>query len=172
MRALVVFESMFGNTRRVAEAVGAGLSGSFDVAVVEAGSAKPDVAGLDLIVVGGPTHAWGMSRPMTRTSARDQAARAGTKVVSEGVGVRDWLGALNESRGKVAAAAFDTAIRKSGWLPSGSAARGEAARLRGKGYRLIAKPEQFFVTGMNGPLVDGELDRAKAWGAALAVKVK
>ena len=172
MRALVVFESMFGNTQRVAEAIGSGLRGDFDVEVVEAGSARSDVAGIDLIVVGGPTHAWGMSRPMTRTSAGDRATQAGTRPVSSGIGIRDWLAALATSSGKTAAAAFDTAIRQTGWLPSGSAARGEAARLREKGFRLIAAPEQFFVTGMNGPLVEGELERAKAWGEALASKMR
>lgn len=172
MKALVVFESMFGNTQRVAEAIGSGLRGDFDVEVVEAGSARSDVAGMDLIVVGGPTHAWGMSRPMTRTSARDRATQAGTRPVSGGIGIRDWLAALATSSGKTVAAAFDTAIRQTGWLPSGSAARGEAARLREKGFRLIAAPEQFFVTGMNGPLVEGELARAKAWGETLTAKVR
>jgi hypothetical protein len=170
MKALVVFESIFGNTQHIAEAIAEGLRG--EVEVVEVGKARAEIAGVDLLVVGGPTHAWGMSRAMTRSGARDQAAKAGTKPVSEGEGVRDWLARLGEPRGTVAAAAFDTAIQKTGWFPSGSAAKGEAGFLRGKGYRLIAEPEQFLVKGIDGPLLDGELERAKAWGVHLAASAR
>ena len=172
MKALVVYESVFGNTQHIAEAVGSGLRQNFEVEIAEVGSAKPDLGGIDLIVLGGPTHAWGMSRTMTRSSARDEAKKRGTKPVSEGIGVRDWLDRLGTSRANIAAAAFDTAIKKTGWFPTGSAAKGEAKYLRDKGYRLIARPEQFLVKGMDGPLLDGELDRAKEWGAQLAVNAR
>jgi hypothetical protein len=98
MKALVVFESIFGNTQHIAEAIAEGLRG--EVEVVEVGKARAEIAGVDLLVVGGPTHAWGMSRAMTRSGARDQAAKAGTKPVSEGEGVRDWLARLGEPRAR------------------------------------------------------------------------
>lgn len=91
--------------------IAAGLRGALDVEVAEAAAAPARVADLDLVVVGGPTHAWSMSRSFTRSGAREQARRLGKKPVSNGVGVREWLRQLvRPPRGR-AAAAFDTAIR-------------------------------------------------------------
>jgi menaquinone-dependent protoporphyrinogen IX oxidase len=70
MRAVVVYESMFGNTRKVAEAIGAGLRSFGNVEVAPVGAVTPKLlADVDLPVVGGPTHAWDLSRPPTRQSA-------------------------------------------------------------------------------------------------------
>ena len=70
MRARVVFESMFGNTQVIAQAVADGLAESMSVELEEVGSAATEIAGdVDLLVVGGPTHAFGMSRQRTRESA-------------------------------------------------------------------------------------------------------
>ena len=70
MRAVVVYESMYGNTHLVADAIGAGLRTGFDVSVVPVSQASPAVlADADLVVVGGPTHAHGMSRAATRKAA-------------------------------------------------------------------------------------------------------
>ena len=75
MRAVVVYESMYGNTHQVADAIGAGLRSSFEVSVVPVSEAGPAVlADADLVVVGGPTHVHGMSRAGTRKAAV-QAAR-------------------------------------------------------------------------------------------------
>jgi Flavodoxin len=70
MRAVVVYESMYGNTHLIADAIGVGLGGAFEVTVVPVSQAGPAVLpGADLIVVGGPTHAHGMSRASTRKAA-------------------------------------------------------------------------------------------------------
>ena len=87
-RALVVFESMFGNTAAVARALAAGLSETLPVDVVEVGSApiEPD-DDVVLLVVGGPTHAFGLSRTDTRHEAA--ARRDGVLPVSSGIGIRE-----------------------------------------------------------------------------------
>ncbi|GAA4039028.1 flavodoxin family protein [Nonomuraea soli] len=158
MRALVIYESMFGNTRLIAEAVAEGLGAD----AVEVGAAPDTVTmDVDLLVVGGPTHAFGMTRPSTRKSAADQATG---ELVSKGRGLREWLSGVRMD-GTVAAA-FDTRVSKPR-LP-GSAAKGAVRRLRRLGVALAAPPESFYVTGTTGPLVEGELERARQWGEALA----
>ena len=164
MRALVVYESMFGNTRLIAEAVADGLSSTLDVDVVEVGAAPAVLDDVDLVVVGGPTHAFGLTRQRTRADARRQAEQTGRQVVSTDVGVREWLEDV-QSTG-TAAAAFDTRMSKPR-MP-GSAARGAAKRLRGRGFRAVAQPETFWVSGTFGPLCEGELGRARRWGEQLA----
>lgn len=168
MKALVVYESIFGNTRAIAEAIGAGLrsAAGATVEVVEVGGA-PSGDGYDLVVVGGPIHAWGMSSRMTRTGAADEARASHVEPVSTGIGVREWLERLAPVTGEHAAAAFDTRM-DSRWFPVGSAAKGEARALAGAGYHVVAAPEHFVVEGKQGPLLPGELDRARAWGATLA----
>ena len=150
---------MFGNTQSVAKAVAEGLSSRMDTEIVEVGSA-PLVVGDDvaLLVVGGPTHAFGMSRPGTREQAADQAKAA---LVSQGIGLREWLDAL-EAGPPLAMAAFDTRIDKP--RVPGSAGRAAGKRLRRLGLRMLAPTESFYVTGTEGPLLDGELDRARRWG--------
>jgi hypothetical protein len=162
MRALVVYESMFGNTQQIARAVADGLSTGMAVDLVEVGAAPTDIPGdVDLLVVGGPTHAFGMSRPTTRRSAAEQAQGA---LVSPGIGLREWLAAVRN--GSAAAAAFDTQVNKT--FLSGSAARAAARRLRGLGFSIATPATGFYVTGVPGPLVEGELDRARQWGNDLA----
>jgi hypothetical protein len=164
MRALVVYESMFGNTQAVAEAVGAGLATSMTADVVEVGTAPgtlPD--DIALLVVGAPTHAFSLSRESTR---RDAGSRTGQPLVSTGIGVRDWLTELGRAPSGVVAAAFDTKVNKP-WLP-GSAARTAQKLLRRSRFRIAADAENFLVADMAGPLVDGELDRARRWGERLA----
>jgi hypothetical protein len=158
--ALVVVESMFGNTRAVADAVAAGLSESVPTTVVEVSTA-PSRTGVDLLVVGGPTHALGLSRRATREDAvRQGAVDAGVQV-----GIREWLQALPHQPG-TAVATFDTRVRKRG-VP-GSAARSAMRRLRSRGMRPLHVPQTFWVTRIRGPLVDGELQQARDWGRLLA----
>ena len=167
MRALVVYESMFGNTKAVARAIAAGLSEHLDVETVEVSTAPSTIGDdLDLVVVGGPTHAFGMSRQRTRQSAGTQTNRP---LVSVGTGLREWLTAQQfgrATRGGCAAVAFDTRVGKS-WVP-GSAARAVEGRLRRRGFRVVATAESFWVDGTLGPLRDGEQERARRWGARLA----
>src|SRR6266568_1810303 len=171
MQAVVVYESMFGNTRAIASAVCAGLAEYFDAAVLPVSLADPaTISEADVVVVGGPTHVHGMSRSSTRQSAAKQAEEAGSGLTLEpdalNAGLRDWLESLHPSRGHGLAAAFDTRMRGPA-LFTGRASTGINRALRQKGYELIVTPESFLVTKAN-VLVTGEQDRARAWGAALA----
>lgn len=167
MRALVVYESMFGNTRTIAAAIAEGLSEHVRTDLVEVGAApsEPDIR-VDLLVVGGPTHAFGMSRPNTRA---DAATKSDTSLVSSGIGMREWIEQLPPATQATAVATFDTRVRRPR-LP-GSAARAALKQLRKHGFRLAAPAVTFWVGGTTGPLVDGELDRARAWGADLGASV-
>ena len=165
MRALVVYESSFGNTASVARAVWEGLfSRVQDVALLDvSGAPHPLPAELDLLVVGGPTHAFGMSRPATRADAQ---AQAGVGRAEATIGLRDWVASLEPPERAVYAATFDTRIY-SPHLP-GSAAVGAMRALRRAGLQLTAESESFWVLGTRGPLRDGELERAHAWGVELS----
>ena len=158
MRALVVVESSFGNTRAVADAVAEGL-GDAEVRSVE--TAPDELAGIDLLVVGGPTHAFGMSRDGTRV----EAIRQGAPGETGRPGIRDWLATLEPPEG-LAVATFDTRVAKARHLP-GSAARAAARLLRRRRCVPVARPESFFVVDTSGPLVDGELARARDWGVGV-----
>ena len=165
MAALIVFESMFGNTRQIADAVTEGLSRHLPVEQVEVGAAPvvfgPDV---EVLVDGGPTHAFGMTRPGTRQSSAQQADDG---LVSRGLGIREWLGALPRGSSDVAVAAFDTRITRPR-LP-GSAAAAAERRLQRLGFRVLGRSQSFFVEGTTGPLARGERERARRWGEELAV---
>jgi hypothetical protein len=163
VRALVVYESMFGNTETVALAIADGLRSTgvvVDAEEVGAAPPRPD-DGVSLLIVGGPTHAFGLSRPGTRSSAE---AQGGRPVVSETAGLRDWLAALPARSRPISAAAFDTHIDRP--VP-GSAAHAAQRRLRARGYRIATEAESFYVADVAGPLVEGELERARDWGASL-----
>ena len=165
MSALVVYESMFGATRDVAESVVAGLVGAgVPARAVEVGAAGGRLADdVTLLVVGGPTHAFGMSRASSRDDARKQAP--GGTVVSERVGVREWLAGLDLTGRPVPVAAFCTRVFRPR-LP-GSAARAIGKELSRRGGRLVVPPQDFGVKGNEGPL-EGQLDAARAWGTTLA----
>jgi hypothetical protein len=168
MRVLVVYESMFGNTRAIAEAVVAGLSGATDVALVPVRDVTLEqVQAADILVVGGPTHAHGMSSSQSRKGAPDYVDKFDVPLVLEpgwdGPGLRDWFATLPEGHGR--GAAFDTRADINHLL-SGRASRGIADRLRHHGYRLIADPESFLVDRQN-QLLPEELVRAKEWGTSL-----
>ncbi|MGH2736741.1 MAG: flavodoxin family protein [Actinomycetota bacterium] len=163
MSALVVYESMFGNTQAIARDIADGLSSHMSVETVEVGDAPKVVdAGVELLVVGGPTHALGMSRARTR---RDAAQQAGHAVVSTGIGIREWLATVQGGSKNIAAAAFDTRINKP--RVPGSAARAAQKRLGRLGFRTVVPAESFWVTGTPGPLLDGEPERARRWGERL-----
>ena len=171
MRAVVVYESMYGNTHLIADAIGTGLAQGFDVKVIPVAEAdKAGVAEADLIVVGGPTHAHGMSRASTRKGAADAAAKAGGELTLEpgaqGPGLREWLDALGKSRPHAKAAAFDTRVAMPAAV-TGRASKGVSRELRHHGFELITEPESFIVTKENHLLAE-EGDRARTWGARLA----
>ena len=166
MNAIVVYESMYGNTRAVAEAIAEGLGGARVLAVGDAGN---DLPAVDLTVVGGPTHMHGMSTSLSRRMAVEGAKEDGADTLepsaAEGPGLRSWLRELPTSKGALAAA-FDTRLDKPPAI-TGVAARGIWRRLRHRGYEVLSS-ESFLVQDTEGPLADGELDRARAWGAQLA----
>lgn len=163
MDVVVVYETHFGQTRAVALEVAEGArSAGAAVSVVTVDAASPDlVAGADLLVVGAPTHAEGMSRPRTRGWARPQTVGTHGDV---GDGVREWLHGVPASGAGQRAAAFDTRLP---FAMAGGAARGVARALRAHGFALAAEPEGFVVVDIDGPLQKGELARARSWGAAL-----
>ena len=170
MRTLVIYESMYGNTHAIADAIGDGLRSAGEVRVVNVGSATGDLeAWADLIVVGGPTHVHGMTHERTRDAARDMAAKPESEVMLDpsaaGPGIRDWLESLAHTSGK-RAAAFDTRAHGPALL-TGRASAGIANVMRRRGFRLIAEAESFLIDS-HSRLVAGELDRARDWGAILA----
>ena len=148
MNVLLVYDSRSGNTERIARAIASRLEKLGPVQVLASGDPSGiKLRGVEFLVVGGPTHAHGISHPM-----------------------RVWLDDLPDAALEgFAAAAFDTRFRIPAFL-SGSAARGIAKTLRRKGARLVAAPESFFVAGGEGPLQPGEIDRASAWAETIATE--
>ena len=174
MRAIVVYESVYGNTRAVAEAIAAGLGDHANAVVLRVADANDEaLQGARLLVVGGPTHMHGLATSLSRRMAVKAAEEDGHTSVephaSDEPGLRSWLSALEGA--DLSAAAFDTRIDRSAAL-TGTAARGISKRLHRHGFTLIAKPESFFVEDGEGPLAEGELARARAWGASLAARIE
>jgi hypothetical protein len=166
MRTLVVYESWFGTTRELAEAVAEALAAEGEVTVLSVHDPLPALDEFDLLVVGAPTHVHGLSSGMSRKGAIEQRGDEG----EPGIGVRDWIAGLpNGARGP-RVAAFDTRLNKPVMLV-GSAARGVARRMRQHGYTLAIEPESFFVHGTPAVLDDGELERAAEWGRTLMQEV-
>lgn len=169
-RALIVYESMFGNTERIARAIRDGLRDTLPAELIPAYKA-PTVVPDDvrLVVVGGPTHAFSMSRLSTRESAR----RQGDVVMPVEFGLRDWLDALvTDSRTTTGdralpleVATFDTRIAATRRLP-GSAARAAAKVLRRHHYQVVDSAS-FFVAESVGPNSPAEIERALNWGRGL-----
>ncbi|MGE5131362.1 MAG: flavodoxin family protein [Gemmatimonadota bacterium] len=176
MDVAIVYESLFGNTRSVAEAIADGVrqaDPSAHVDLLPVANAKAEqVARAQLLVVGGPTHMRGMTSDMTRRkgleneeqAARDKGRGFAPEAGAAGPGIRDWFGALPKATPGAHAAAFDT---RAGFRLAGGAAKKISQRLRRQGYGLVGKPAGFIIEGTEGPLRDGERDKARAWGAAL-----
>jgi hypothetical protein len=170
MRTVVVYESMFGNTRTIGDAIAEGLRDAGDVMVGTVDELSPEEArDATLIVAGGPTHALRMARPNARQSvAKNRSYRKYGPLLPGHESLRGWLERL--PAGRANAVAFDTRFDRPRWL-TGSAARKIARRLNGKGYSIVGT-ESFFVQTTGGPLADGERERAVAWGRELAAKAQ
>jgi flavodoxin len=168
MRAMVVYESMFGSTERVARAIGEGLSDYGEVVLRDAGtSTAGDIgSGIDLLVAGGPTHAMTMSRKETRQDAIGQGAQQGLARQ----GLREWLSALDEDLDGLRFTTFDTRVSKARLLP-GSAARAAARVLRRRRGTPVSAPTSFYVAGVSGPVGVDQLDRARGWGRHVGARV-
>jgi hypothetical protein len=170
MRALIVYESIYGNTHEVATRIAAGLAPHVQAQVVAIRDATQDLVGrADVVIVGGPTHAHDLSSTSSRKGARESAEKPGSELDLDpdatGPGLRDSLRTLAAAHGR-SAMAFDTRLDASDML-TGRASNAIARRLRSHGFSIVAEPESFLVNKKN-QLRDGEVDRATAWGARLA----
>jgi len=137
------------------------------VTAVHEAPARPE--GLDLLVIGGPTHMHGLATNRSRQMGADGVKEDGAGHVEPGAtqepGLRTWLAALPNVEG-AKAATFDTRLDRSPWL-TGVASRGIAKRLRHRGYEIVDR-ESFLVEESEGPLAPGEVERAREWGRTLA----
>jgi HSP20 family molecular chaperone IbpA len=176
MKITIVYESMFGNTHKVAEAISDGVREALpdgDLECVAVGNAAPElIKSTDLLVVGGPTHIRHMATDFSRKmqiSAEKKAEAKGEpahelELDAAGPGVREWFHQLPKAKEGGRAAAFDTRL---GSALAGDAAYGIAHRLHGHGYYLVKNPEGFILEEAHGPFRAGEIERAKQWGAQL-----
>jgi flavodoxin len=155
MRTVVVYDSKFGNTERIADAIARGASTLGSVVVMDtaeaAGIGQQQTDRPDLVLIGGPT----------QRRSPSPALRA-------------FVDGLPASLRGVPVATFDTRYRGSTWI-MGSAAAEAAKILRKAGGELVAPPESFFI-GRGGPLElqtleAGEIERAEAWAHAVGATV-
>lgn len=144
MNALVIYDSQYGNTERIAMAIADAMRAYGQAQVAHVSAAPVDLAGVDTLVIGCPTQGW---RPTPVTQSFIQTLIA------------------DRTRG-IAVACFDTRFKKPRWL-TGSAAGAMARKLDEAGVSLAMPPESFFVVGKEGPLVKGEVERAASWGSVL-----
>lgn len=148
MNALVVYDSQYGNTERIAQAIAGALAERASVQRVPIGQAPALLsAHVDLLILGGPTQSRGPT-----PAIRAFLANIPRRVLND-----RWV------------ASFDTRLSKPEWL-TGSAARGIAETLDKMGSSLLLPPESFLVTGKEGPLVDGEIERAASWARTVLDK--
>ena len=161
MKALVVYESLWGNTAAVARAIAAGLgSGARACSTAEA---TPEVlAGADLIVAGAPLFAFRLPTDDIRETIRRKAATFPKAPDLAHPALRTWLEKLPPGQGRCAA--FETRI----WWSPGGATGAILKGLKQAGYAPLAWGKRFRVAGMYGPLKSGEEARARAWGEHLA----
>ena len=151
MNSLVVYYSRFGNTKQVAEAIAEVLSSKGSARVLDMRSLSvSDLKDLDLLVAGVPTHR--MNLP---DDVRVLLRRFPRRILRS-----TYL------------AAFDTSYKMSRWLEHFTAARKLMSRLRRLGGKRIVRPETFHVVESQGPLYEGEVERAKAWASSIVTRVK
>lgn len=160
MKALVAYDSAYGNTEQIARAIGQALGPEEEVQVLRVGAVAPEqISGLSLLIVGSPTQKFSPTGATTRL----------LKSIPDG------------SLKGVKVAAFDTRITEAEVERIkilnffvrifGYAAEPIAKRLEKKGGKQVAAPAGFYVGGTEGPLLDGELDRAAAWAKEIAAAI-
>jgi hypothetical protein len=164
-QAVVIYESMFGNTAAVAEAVARGLAREgVGVACREVGAVDAtEAAAAGLLVLGAPTHTFSLSD----TATREDAVRRGARSARTERGLREWLATSSPARPGQVVATFDTRLVALRRLRAAGAEKA-ADLARRHGFVVVGEPAGFLVEGTQGPLVDGEIERAEAWGARLA----
>lgn len=155
MHAVVVVESCFGNTSKVADAIVEGLRSTGAEVETFAASAAPRQLSADLVLVGAPTHNMGLPTSATRSQA---AQKGGTALAT---GVREWIDHVETLDGRVVA--FSTTT---GGMLAGSASKAIVKALKRRKIRA-ERGTDFTVNGTPGPVADGELERAREWGATL-----
>ena len=172
MRVVIGFESMYGNTRRLAEAVAAGFTPDDVVTVVPIAQVDGEDLSSDLLVVGLPTHGHTSPSARSRSTAASSARRSGGSITLDDTatdpGVREWLAQLPDAI-TAHVAAYDTRFRAPAWL-TGHPARRVTRTLVAHGGVAVAPPESFYVDKRE-HLRAGELYRAHQWGAMLRTRV-
>jgi flavodoxin len=140
MKALIVYDSMYGNTEQIAQSIGSAITGDVKIfSVTKVNSSE--LESIDLLIVGSPTQG---GRPTP--AIQEFINRVSGKTV-KGIDI----------------ATFDTRF-STRWVKIFGYAAGKIARsLERLGGTLIVSPEGFFVKGKEGPLKEGELERAAAW---------
>lgn len=164
MRAIVVYESHWGNTAEIARAIAEGIGPEARALNTDEASASV-VAEAELVVAGAPIMAFGLpSDVMVENAGKDP--KAPRKADVSHPSLRHWLEALPPSH--AAAASFETKLR---WSPGGATGAIDE-RFQRAGFRTIVKGEKFWVSTPYGPLREGEAERARAWGSELAATVR
>ena len=161
MKAVVVYESLWGNTAAIARAIAEGLGqGALALSTAEATGAA--IVGADLIVAGAPVLGFRLPDEKMRENIRLNPGKAPAPPDLSHPSMRAWLAGLSQGNGS--SAAFETRIW---WSPGGStAAIGRG--LQAAGYLPLAPARKFIVNGAYGPLRAGEVERARQWGVELA----
>jgi hypothetical protein len=163
MKAVVVYESLWGNTATVARAIAEGLgAGAKALSTAEAIGAA--IAGADLIVAGAPVLGFRVPSAKMLQMIEQSHEKVAPDLSHPAMGA--WLDSLPAGKGR--SAAFESRIW---WSPGGSTG-GIERGLESKGYARLAKAQRFIVAGKYGPLREGELEKARAWGAELAQAMK
>jgi len=157
MKLIIVYDTIYGNTQRIAEAIKEGLGSGHESELVRVEEAKTDmIENTDVLIVGSPTHGGWFSES-----------------------VKTFLDTLSaESLRGIYASSFDTSIPsedqkfliKSLTKLFGNAAPRISKELRQKGATVIGS-EIFFVLGRKGPIKEGEIERAREWAAGLMEKI-
>ena len=164
MKAVVVYESLWGNTAAIARAIADGIGPGAHAVTTDAASAEA-IAEADLIVAGAPVLGFSLASDQVRDSVARSEAGAPAPPDLAHPSMRSWLDSLPHGTGR--AAAFETRIW---WSPRGATGDIES-RLEKAGYRTIAKAGKFIVKDKYGPLREGEVERAREWGTQLAQTV-
>lgn len=171
MKIIIVFESMFGNTERVAEELHSVLAPNHEVDRFDVNAIDPGwISASDVLIAGAPTHVHGLSRPATRAEAavwsRDPRKHFTLRPQAAGIGMREWLDQLKElPRSGGLASAFDTRAEGPKLL-TGAASSHIARSLRAHGRDLVGEPGSFLVTG-HAQLLPGERSRVREWAKDL-----
>ncbi len=164
MRAIVVYESHWGNTAAIARAIADGL-GPDARALTTDEATLGALDGVDLVVAGAPVMAFRLPTEGTLESLAHKSAKGPAPDLTHPA-MRSWLAGLRAGHGR--GAAFETGVR---WSPGGATGAIES-ELRRSGYASIARSRRFVVTGTTGPLKEGEIQRAQAWGVELAAAME